>query len=149
MVQETQVVLAGPPGIWTLWIRARQQKPMAVYSLVSCDCRGADHPSQGRQGLRCPGTSVPASCHLVLCLGSHLWSRTPTGLSLHPLPHLMSLEPLVRFVMIQFHSLPLFRIITKLSVLLFVSVTRQGCTSGSPAQASKVGKHFIVTNSGE
>lgn len=75
-------VLEGPPGTWTIWVRAREQRAQwlgAAWLLACCDHRGADRPSQGRPRphsallLSWPLNSPPAltcSLPLVPSLGS-------------------------------------------------------------------------------
>lgn len=116
-----------------------------------------DHPSQGRQGPHgapawATGTSALTSHHLFLPLVPSLGLDPSCAL---PAPCPMSLEALVQFVMIRSLSFSLSEVTIctilslKSSVFLFVSVIRQGCTSGSPTWACEVGMHFTATNSGD
>lgn len=125
--------------------------PLAVCSLAT---GLLDHPSQGRQGPHgapawVTGTSALTSHHLFSASGS-IFGSGPLMCSPSTLSYVVRALGAVCNDTIPLSEVTICTILSlKSSVFLFVSVIRQGCTSGSPTWACEVGMHFTATNSGD
>ena len=158
MVQETLLSPEGPPGVWTIWIRAREQRPSGWAQLGHwfAVTTGAHRPSQGRPGPHsalprppAPQLSPPLTCALPLAPSP---GQDPQ--SALPALHLVSLESLVQVVMIRSLHISLSEVtvcivLSRKYLFSCFSVIRQGCTSGSPIRVCDIGMHFTVTSSTE